>query len=197
MTRQVQPGGFGFERPHEGKSNDWLTPPELVRRLGPFDLDPCGYPGHKLATTTYTPTLKKDGLVLPWFGRVFCNPPYGPHVRQWVERMAEHANGILLIFSRTETRTWRNVWRSGDAFFFPLSRIAFLRPDGRKAGSGTAPSVLVAYGAANVDALRNCGLAGALITHLQLLDGIRASSLGHKDEARARLSAINNWLHKR
>ena len=29
----------------EGKSstgkNEWLTPPHILRRLGPFDLDPC------------------------------------------------------------------------------------------------------------------------------------------------------------
>jgi hypothetical protein len=33
-------GGFGFEKPLEGNTNDWLTPLELLKRLGTFDLDP-------------------------------------------------------------------------------------------------------------------------------------------------------------
>jgi hypothetical protein len=48
-------GGFGFENPVQGNTNDWLTPSGLPPRLGPFDLDPCGCPGMpwRIATTTF------------------------------------------------------------------------------------------------------------------------------------------------
>jgi hypothetical protein len=119
-------GGFGFESPNEGETNSWLTPPELVQRLGHFDLDPCGCPGQPFlhADRTYFPP-NEDGLTLPWGGRIFCNPPYGPHVARWVDRMADHRNGILLIFSRVETIAWESVWKTGDAFLFPAGRIYF------------------------------------------------------------------------
>lgn len=170
-------GGFGFERPNTGETNDWLTPPALVSLLGSFDLDPCGCPlsPYRLARSVYFPP--QDGLILPWQGRVFCNPPYGPHVSTWVRRMANHGNGILLIFSRVETKAWEDVWRTGDAFLFPFSRISFRRADGERVRSGTAPSALIAFGAQNAHALSECHIAGALIRRAGILGGVRVSSL--------------------
>jgi hypothetical protein len=154
--------GTGMERAYQGQTNDWCTPPEIVDALGTFDLDPCGCPGSKrLAKTTYEPP--QNGLDLPWTGRVFCNPPYGPNVGDWTTRLAVHGNGVLLIFARVETRAWRKIWCTADGILFPFRRITFLRPDGRKAQSGTAPSALVAYGGANVEALRHSGIEGALV----------------------------------
>ncbi len=170
-------GGFGFERPYEGGTNDWLTPPRLVRMLGDFDLDPCACPNPPwaLAKKSYTPP--QNGLSLPWEGRVFCNPPYGPYVEDWVKRMGAHGNGILLIFSRTETAAWRWVWQTGDAFLFPEGRVSFYRPDGKRAKSGTAPSALIAYGAANLAALRDSGIAGAFFERVKIVGSVKASSL--------------------
>jgi hypothetical protein len=31
-------------RAFRGKTDCWLTPPEIIRALGPFDLDPCAAP---------------------------------------------------------------------------------------------------------------------------------------------------------
>lgn len=36
MTTLVQ-----SHRPARGLTDDWLTPPDLLRHLGTFDLDPC------------------------------------------------------------------------------------------------------------------------------------------------------------
>lgn len=170
-------GGFGFEKPYEGGTNDWLTPPNLVRLLGEFDLDPCACPSQPwmLAKRQYAPP--QNGLLLPWDGRVFCNPPYGPHVDDWVRKMASHGNGIMLIFSRTETKAWKSVWETGDAFLFPFGRISFYRPDGKRAQSGTAPSSLIAYGNRNVEALRVSHIAGAFFGRAEMIHGERASRL--------------------
>jgi hypothetical protein len=156
-----------IEHPHEGATNDWWTPPELVAALGPFTLDPCaGINQPPLAIKGYAPP--QDGLLLPWEGRVFCNPPYGPHVIKWADKMALHGNGILLIFARVETRAWRHIWTTADGILFPFKRITFHRPDGSKAKSGTAPSALVAYGLRNVEALRLCGIEGALVEGVEI-----------------------------
>ena len=31
----------GHHKPNRGASDRWLTPPDIVQALGPFDLDPC------------------------------------------------------------------------------------------------------------------------------------------------------------
>jgi hypothetical protein len=63
MSSSQSVGGFGFEKPVEGNTNDWLTPPKLLKKLGTFDLDPCGCPGMpwSTATTIYFPP-EQDGL---------------------------------------------------------------------------------------------------------------------------------------
>jgi hypothetical protein len=158
-------GGFGFEKQGEGDSKDWLTPLALVNRLGPFDLDPCGCVGMpwRTATTTYF-LPEHDGLIEPWTGRVRCNPPYGHGVAEpWLKRMEEHGNGMLLRFGRTDTQAWqKSVFPHADALLFVEGRVRFRLPNGKMAKSGTAPSVLLAYGQNNVEALRNSGIAGAL-----------------------------------
>lgn len=173
--------GFGFEKPNDGKSHDWLTPPRLIEMLGTFDLDPCA--SVKQVTGEVTPCAAnmyappQDGLSLPWQGRCWLNPPYGPHVDAWATRLKEHGNGILLIFNRSETDAWRKIWASGDGFLLPHGRCCFYTPDGKRAKSGTAPSALVAFGEANVECLRTCGLAGAFFRRAEITQGIKISSL--------------------
>ncbi len=126
------------------------------------------------ATTFFLPD--HDGLMEQWFGRVWCNPPYGPNVGKWARRMAEHRNGIMLVFARTDTTTWqRDIFPFADATLFLAGRVRFYLPSGEQGRSGTAPSALLAYGQTNVDALRNAGIAGALYPKAEMLVGIKAS----------------------
>jgi hypothetical protein len=145
--------------------------------LGEFDLDPCACASMpwQIAKKSYAPP--QNGLLLPWEGRVFCNPPYGPHVEDWVKRMSAHGNGILLIFSRIETSAWKWVWDTGDAFLFPEGRLSFYRPNGKKAKGGTAPSALIAYGRNNAEALFRSGLTGVFFSHVERIGSVKASRL--------------------
>lgn len=160
------------ERTREGATNDWLTPDYIIDALGPFDLDPCANARHPTRCARHGWTER--GLDRPWKGRVWLNPPYGPHAGKWLERLADHGDGIALIFARTETAAFfDNVWARADGLLFLRGRLQFLRPDltvGRAAdGSSTnagAPSVLVAYGVRNVERLKASGLDG----HLVVLD---------------------------
>ena len=71
--------------------------------------------------------------------------------------------GILLIFARTETRAWQQIWNTATGILLPSSRITFHRPDGTKAKSGTAPSAFVAFGHNNVEALHKSDIKGVIL----------------------------------
>ena len=81
------------------KEETWLTPPELLSTLGSFDLDPCSPIQRPWETAAKHYTVEHDGLKQPWHGRVWCNPPYGRKAGQWLARLADHGNGIALIFA--------------------------------------------------------------------------------------------------
>lgn len=145
-------------------THDWLTPPELLHALGEFDLDPCAsqYQPWNTAQTQFT--IADDGLAREWRGRVWCNPPYGPHAERFLKRMAEHGNGIALIFARTETKAFQEwCWKRSDGMLFIAGRIKFRLPGGGSSGAAGAPSVLIAYGKENVIALQKSGIEGYFV----------------------------------
>lgn len=142
----------------------WLTPPDILKALGEFDLDPCAAVNQPWNTAKTHFTVNDDGLSLAWFGRVWCNPPFGREAEKWLSKLAAHGNGIALIPARTETRFFYEcVWEKANAVLFIRGRPHFHYPDGKKAGFNSgAPISLVAYGAANVEALQRSGL-GVLV----------------------------------
>ena len=79
-------------------SDEWYTPSTLFEQLGlRFDLDvasPTDNKSHVPADRKYT--IEDDGLVQPWTGRVWMNPPYSKPA-PWVEKWLNHANGIALL----------------------------------------------------------------------------------------------------
>lgn len=145
--------------------DEWLTPPEILQELGPFDLDPCAPIKRPWPMAAEHYTIEDNGLAQPWHGRVWCNPPYGLEAARWLDRLARHGNGIALIFARTETRMFfDHVWRRADAVLFIEGRLHFHHVDGRRAAANSgAPSCLIAYGEENALRLVDCGL-GAFIS---------------------------------
>lgn len=149
------------------KNDEWLTPPEILNALGAFDLDPCSPINRPWPTASAHYTVEDDGLSKPWHGRVWCNPPFGREAVKWLRRMAEHGNGIALIPARTETAMFYEcVWGVCDAVLFIKGRPHFHFVDGRRADFNSgAPICLVAYGAANRDALIASGLGFVAVGH--------------------------------
>lgn len=146
------------------QNDEWLTPPEIVRACGQFDLDPCAPIVRPWDTAARHFTVEDDGLAQSWDGRVWCNPPFGREAVKWLRRMAEHGNGIALIPARTETAMfYETVWGAADAGLFIQGRPHFHYVDGRRApfNSG-APICLVGYGLSNVVALERSGLGVVL-----------------------------------
>lgn len=156
---------MGAHQSEKTLTDEWLTPPNILKNLGEFDLDPCSPIDSPWKTATNHFTINDDGLKQDWTGRVWCNPPYGQETGIWLNKLAKHGNGIALIFARTETKMFfEHVWNKADALLFIKGRIYFHRITGEraKANSG-APSVLVAYGKNNYMALINCKIPGYFV----------------------------------
>lgn len=160
MNSLFETGGDGAA----ATTHDWLTPPEILAALGPFDLDPCASQHQPWKTAEKQLTITDDGLSTEWVGRVWCNPPYGPFAARWLERCAAHGDAVAFVFARTETAVFQDhVWPKASALLFLRGRVSFRLPGGGRAGVAGAPSVLIAYGMRNARALASCGIAGAFV----------------------------------
>lgn len=136
---------------NERKSDEWYTPRWLVDALGTFDTDPCTpQRGHWTAKTCYT--IEENGLKQPWTGRVFLNPPYSD-IDPWILKMTRHGNGILLVFAKTETQWMDQALCFANAICFLSQRVKFVDIGENTEGSPKAPSVLLAFGDENVEAI--------------------------------------------
>lgn len=146
-------------------SDEWYTPKELINALGNFDLDPCApmNPLWKTANTMYN--KNDDGLSKEWKGRVWLNPPYSrPLIEQFIQKMAEHNNGIALLYNRCDSKMFQDIiFEKAKAILFMRHRIKFYKPDGTVGGSPGCGSILIAFGDNNADILKNCGIEGKFI----------------------------------
>lgn len=117
----------------------WLL--DLVAKLWPsgIDTDPAHSPTSLVrAGITYNgKSAEQDGLVGPWVGRVWCNPPYSDPA-PWADRIAHHhattgAEALMLVNVSTTVRWFRRVRPGGDgddrarAVAFFNKRIAFIK----------------------------------------------------------------------
>lgn len=159
-----------------GKSQVHLTPRWVTGLLGPFDLDPCAADPRPWDCARTNWTEANDGLSLDWFGMVWLNPPFNRYqVGKWIQRLADHGNGIALVHARTETDWFQPIWQA-DLILFRRGRIKFCRPDGTEhsANSG-APPVFAAFGRGATDRLRESGMHGAYINRQSSIELRRAA----------------------
>lgn len=143
---------------HQGKTNTWFTPRKIFNGLGTkFDLDPCtqSFRPFDTAQTHYCYDQGEDGLKLNWRGNVWLNPPYGKETYEWLRRLDEHAKGIALVFSRTDTIWFQEIIQKANACNFLKGRISFIDRFGNQKTNAATGSVLFAWGKSNVKALYN------------------------------------------
>jgi len=76
--------------------------------------------------------------------------------------MAEHNNGIALIFARTETNTFfKWIWPYATGILFIKGRLKFYNVDGTVAdNSAGAPSCLISYNDINAKILEESSISG-------------------------------------
>lgn len=140
--------GLSSHQKAVGNSQTYLTPKWITDLLGPFDIDVCASTPRPwdIGKTVYVE--KDDGLAQQWQGLVWCNPPFDTRgVGKWVERMADHDNGLLLVHARTETKWFQPIFTRALALAFFRGRLHFLNETGTPYpyNSG-APSVVAAFG---------------------------------------------------
>ena len=76
---------------------EMYTPKWVFSDLGTFDLDVCAPKGGVLwIPAMFYYTEEDDGLSSPWFGRVWCNPPFSD-AKRWMEKFMKHGNGVALV----------------------------------------------------------------------------------------------------
>ena len=89
---------------YSSATEEWATPAHVYADLNAeftFDFDPCPLGG----TTDGTAPL-----FVAWRGRrVFCNPPYGPGIRRFLERGLEADVAVFLIPARTDTKWFHEI----------------------------------------------------------------------------------------
>jgi hypothetical protein len=175
FVRGQRGGGIGgHSRGYRGGSIEWYTPPGIFDALGlTFDLDPAAPAGGLPwipAARSYS--IDDDGLSQPWEGRVWLNPPYGPHTELWMRRLAAHGDGVALVFARTETAWWHETVRSASAVCFIAGRLTFVDVD-RQPGqfNSGAPSALVAFGDGCAQAVAASGLGMTFAVRARALEG--------------------------
>jgi hypothetical protein len=111
----------------------WATPPVLFDRLNTefhFDCDPC-----PLGSTA-------NGLAMAWTGkRVYCNPPYGPGIAEWLHAGRDAELAVFLLPARTDTKWFHDiVLPCASEIRFIRGRVRFRPNDpNRKPGGGDAP----------------------------------------------------------
>lgn len=127
---------------HKGKTDTWLTPLQIINNLGAnFDLDPCAYPGHYTAKEVWY----VNGDTKKWFGRVWLNPPYSD-VGRWLDMLAEHGNGVALVFARTDTKWAQRHFKIASQIFFISGRIKFLNDKFEQSTNAGHGSMFLNYG---------------------------------------------------
>ena len=98
----------------ETTSNDHYTPKWVFDLLDvTFDLDVAAPVGG----VPWIPALQSysqadDGLVQPWHGLVWCNPPFSD-ILPWVRRLNQHGNGIALL-PHTKGAWREEIWQRAD-----------------------------------------------------------------------------------
>lgn len=135
-------------------TDDWYTPPYIFEALGlEFDLDPAAPRGGAPwvpASAHYSEA--DDGLLQPWWGRVWLNPPYSSPW-PWVDRLREHGNGIALVPADTATRGFQRNVRATSGVCFLNGRVTFVQPGNDNVASARFPSCLMAFGSENAEAV--------------------------------------------
>lgn len=122
------------------ETDQWATPQEFYDALDAefrFTLDTAADATNAKAPAFYT--QEDDGLQQSWNGTVWCNPPYGRVIGDWVKRGREAAVSgeadavVMLVPSRTDTRWWHdNVMAHAEEVRFVKGRLKF-------GGKGPAP----------------------------------------------------------
>lgn len=161
-----------FSIPDALDSDAWYTPSWVFEGLGvTFDIDVASPDGG----LSWLPTkafyaVADDGLLQPWHGLVWCNPPYSDP-KPWCARWAQHRDGFLLIRSDLSTEASHAAFAAASSIYVPSKRINFVNG----AGAPVGRQGLVSF---STVILGRGGVADAALSRLASIRGGSARMLG-------------------
>lgn len=128
-------------------SDDWYTPKWVFDGLGiAFDLDVAAPDGGSHVPAAGIYTVAHDGLLQPWHGVVWCNPPYSAPTA-WCRKWATHEpGGCLLVRADLSTGGPFTAWSASSAVWVPPKRLQFESGAGRPSGAVNFSTVLLGRG---------------------------------------------------
>lgn len=128
------------------KTDLWETPQWLFDELNEefhFNLDVCALPENAKCTAYYTPDM--NGLLQPWYGCCWCNPPYGREIGKWVEKAyksyKDGSTVVMLLPARTDTKWFHDFIYHKSEIRFIKGRLRF----GDSKANAPFPSMIVIY----------------------------------------------------
>lgn len=127
------------------KTNEWATPQAFFDQLDQefhFTLDVAATPDNAKCSKYFTQS--DDGLDQSWDNEtVFCNPPYGRTLNQWVKKASEARGGqvVMLIPARTDTKYFHEYIYGKAEIRFIKGRLKF----GDSKNSAPFPSMVVIF----------------------------------------------------
>lgn len=127
----------------------WATPRDFFDKLNAefnFTLDPCATAENAKCEKFYT--VVENGLKQNWEGEtVFCNPPYGKAIKEWVKKCyteSQKPNTIVvaLIPARTDTQYFHDfIYHKAKEIRFIKGRLKF----GNAQNNAPFPNMVVVW----------------------------------------------------
>ena len=136
---------------------EWYTPPEYVeaarKAMGSIDCDPASSSlAQQVVKAEVFYTIHDNGLVKPWHGNVWLNPPYAakiitPFVAKLCALLEEKQiqQAIMLTHCNTDTKWFHDAWNKCKAFCQTRGRVRFYDING-KSNSPTHGHIFLYFG---------------------------------------------------
>lgn len=130
------------------KTDQWSTPQDFFDTLNEefnFTLDPCADEFNHKCEKYFNE--QQNGLIQDWSGNVvFCNPPYGKAIKDWVKKCYEESQKpntrvVMLIPARTDTTYFHDYIYGKAELRFIRGRLKF----GNSKNSAPFPSMVVIF----------------------------------------------------
>ena len=133
---------------YSSNSDEWETPQDFFNywyNIFKFDIDVCASKENAKLDVYYDKSC--NGLIKPWHGTAWCNPPYS-NVKEWVLKAYREkllgVTTVMLIPARTDTKIWHDV-------IFPHAKVEFIKGRLKFSNSkNSAPfpsAIVIFYGA--------------------------------------------------